>query len=88
MNVDAEISGITFEYGTMDSQKTMGSIESLRRVVLENQNFHHPASPEITQEIKTLYREMFYPTDEAWRASVLQTTSEKIKKIFSYLDGI
>lgn len=86
LNVDAEIIGLTFEYGTLDSQKTLGSIESLRRMILENQNFHHPGSAESSKEIKTLYKEMFYPSDEAWRTSILQQTLEKMKIIFEYLD--
>lgn len=86
LRVNAEIAGIVFEYGTLDSQKTLGSIESLRRVVLENQNFHFPATAETSKEIKLLYREMFYPSDENWRRAVLQQTSEKMKKVFNYLN--
>lgn len=85
-NSDAELAGVVFEYGTLDSQKTLGSIESLRRVVLENQNFHFPAASETSREIKLLYREMFYPSDENWRKAVLQQTAEKMKKVFRYLD--
>ncbi len=81
----AEVIGITFEYGTLDSQKTLGSIESLRRMVLENQNFHHPASEADATDIKNLYREMFYPSDASWRLSVLEQTDDKIKKIYGYL---
>ncbi len=85
--VDVEVSGVVFEYGTLDSQKTLGSIESLRRVILENQNFHHPAKNESTQEIKSLYREMFYPSDEGWRVQVLKQSSEKMTKLFNYLNA-
>lgn len=81
----AEVIGITFEYGTLDSQKTLGSIESLRRMVLENQNFHHPADESDSTEIKNLYREMFYPSEPEWRMSVINQTDEKIKKIYTYL---
>ena len=87
LNIDAEVSGITFEYGTLDSQRTMGSIESLRRIILENQNFHHPAKVETANEIKTLFKEMFYPADEAWRAAILTQSEEKFKKIFKYLNN-
>lgn len=87
LNVDAEIIRIVFEYGTLDSQKTLGSIESLRRIILENQNFHHPATADTDKEIKLLYQEMFYPADENWRIAVLQQTSEKMEKVFKYLDA-
>lgn len=85
LNVDTEVSGITFEYGTMDSQKTLGSIESLRRVVLENQNFHNSAEQAESEKIKALYREMFYPSDTSWREAVLKQTDEKLQKILVYL---
>lgn len=83
----SEITGVTFEYGTLDSQKTTGSIESLRRVILENQNFHHPAKAEAAKEIHNLYREMFYPSDVEWRQQVLQQTDEKMKKVLTYLEN-
>lgn len=102
LNTTAEVAGVTFEYGTLDSQKTLGSIESLRRMVLENQNFHYGhnsglsesrglnpdtnKAKEIDKQIKLLYREMFYPSDEEWRISILRQTEEKIKKVFSYLE--
>lgn len=86
LNVDAEVSGITFEYGTLDSQKISGSIESLRRIILENQNFHHPGSTDSSEQIKSLYREMFYPSDKDWRTAVLQQTSKEIKKVFDHFN--
>lgn len=87
LTVDAEIASVIFEYGTLNSQTTLGSIESLRRVVLENQNFHFPAAPDTSRDIKMLYREMFYPSDENWRRRVLQQTSEKMKTLFTYLNN-
>lgn len=86
LKVNAELAAVVFEYGTLDTQKTLGSIESLRRVVLENQNFHFPAAPDTSRKIKTLYREMFYPSDKNWRRAVLQQTSEKMTAILRYLD--
>jgi hypothetical protein len=86
LNVDAEVTGITFEYGTLNSQKTMGSIESLRRVVLENQNFHYPAEASESEKVKNLYKEMFYPSDPEWRKSVLLQTDNKMKNISKYFN--
>jgi hypothetical protein len=82
----ADITGVTFEYGTLDSQKTLGSIESLRRIVLENQNFHFPAENNDSDQIKNIYREMFYPSDEAWRKTVLQQTDTKLSELFKNLN--
>lgn len=81
----ADVVGVTFEYGTLDSQKTLGSIESLRRMILENQAFHNPGSPD-QKKIDSLFREMFYPSDHQWRARVLTQTDEKMQKIISYLN--
>lgn len=78
---------LCFEYGTMDSQKTTGSIESLRRMVLENQNYFNPQANESTQkEVKTLFREMFYPSSPEWREGVLQQSREPLEKILHYLE--
>lgn len=83
----SETVGVTFEYGTLDSQKTLGSIESLRRVILENQNFHHPAEEVDAKNIQHLYREMFYPSDLKWREQVIKQTDEKMTKALSYLEN-
>ena len=84
-NTQAEVVGVTFEYGTLDSQKTLGSIESLRRMILENQNYHFPASPNESSRVKNLFQEMFYPSDPIWRESVLNQSSDKLMKIMQYL---
>jgi hypothetical protein len=81
----AEVTGVTFEYGTLDTQKTMGSIESLRRMILENQDFHYPGSGD-HDKIRNLFTEMFYPSDPEWRLKVIAQTDEKIQKVFSYLN--
>lgn len=78
--------GITFEYGTLDSQKTTGSIESFRRMVFENQNFWHPAKdPQDAEKIKNDFVEMFYPSDREWRKTILDQTEQKTKKIIDWL---
>ena len=82
----ADITGVTFEYGTLDSQKTLGSIESLRRIVLENQNFHFPADEADSENIKNIYREMFYPSDENWRKTILEQTDLKLSELLKNLN--
>lgn len=63
--------GMTFEFGTLDSQKTLGSLDSLYRMVRENQKFQHGAqSKQESEEIQRLFHEMFYPSDLEWRTSV------------------
>ncbi|MCB1173525.1 MAG: DUF2817 domain-containing protein [Leptospiraceae bacterium] len=66
---------MVFEYGTLDSQTTAGSIESLKRSMLENQGyFHGYTSADQKQAIESDYREAFYPTSPHWRTQVMQDT--------------
>ena len=67
---------MVFEYGTLNSNTTFGAIESIHRTILENQGAHHGyATPEDEAEIKARYRELFYPSSEAWRRKVLNDTA-------------
>ena len=62
-----------WEYGTMDSQTTMGSIKSLHVSLLENQGFHHGYFTSADEaRIKRDYREMFYPSSPDWRLKVMR----------------
>lgn len=61
-----------FEYGTMNSQSTLGAIKSLHITVLENQGAQHGyASAADQARIGHDYREMFYPSSPDWRAKVI-----------------
>lgn len=65
--------GVVFEFGTLDSQKTLGSLDSLYRMVRENQKFHHGAQSKAEHtEITRLFQEMFYPSAPEWRETVAQ----------------
>lgn len=77
-----EITAFVFEYGTLDSQKTLGSIESLRRMVLENQGFQFGYDNE-QSKLKSieLFQEQFYPQDPLWKKSVLEQTTQLFKSI-------
>lgn len=69
--------GIVFEFGTLDSQKTLGSLDSLYRMVRENQKFHHGAqNKEQHDEITRLFQEMFYPSAPEWREAVAKQFQE------------
>ncbi|MBC7743149.1 MAG: DUF2817 domain-containing protein [Bdellovibrionaceae bacterium] len=71
---DQEINGLVLEYGTLNSQSTLGSIESLRRMVIENQAFHHGGSFESLNESTRQFRQMFFPREDDWaEAAVTQT---------------
>ncbi|MGZ3803429.1 MAG: M14 family metallopeptidase [Pseudobdellovibrionaceae bacterium] len=63
--------GIVFEFGTLNSQTTLGSLDSLYRMVRENQRFHYGAQSKAdSEEINQHFREMFYPTSVEWRKAV------------------
>lgn len=79
-----EISALVFEYGTLDSQKTLGSIESLRRMILENQGFQYgykdPNSKLITND---LFQDQFFPQDSNWNKSVQEQTHSLLDSIIN-----
>lgn len=82
---DSKPLAITFEYGTLDSQKTFGSIESLRRMVYENQSYHNGTETEEDhQKVDRLFIEMFYPSDLGWRQNVLDQSQEQFIKVLKF----
>lgn len=64
----AKFAGVVFEFGTIDSHKTSGSLDSLFRMVNGD---------------KELFTEMFYPKSPEWRMKVLQQFESSLKQIFS-----
>lgn len=60
----AKFAGVVFEFGTIDGHKPLGSLDSLYRMINENQISKTPGD-------KRLFREMFYPSSPSWRKSVL-----------------
>jgi hypothetical protein len=75
-----------FEFGTLDSQKTFGSIRSLHNMILENQGFHHGYKNEKTEaKIKDRLLEMYFPSDEAWRSKVIADARIIFKLVFERL---
>lgn len=77
-----EITALVFEYGTMDSQKTLGSIESLRRMVLENQGVQNGyLTDESRFKTFELFQEQFFPQDSEWKKSIKDQTDLLFKSI-------
>lgn len=73
-----------FEYGTMDSQTTLGSIKSLHVTLLENQGAHHGyASPADRERIRRDYQEMFNPSSPVWRTQVIQDSRAMLRTVMS-----
>ncbi len=71
-----------FEYGTMDSQTTLGALKSLHVTVLENQGVQHGyATPADRERIRRDYREMFYPSSPAWRTKAIDDSRELMRTV-------
>ncbi|MFZ4714595.1 MAG: M14 family metallopeptidase [Bacteriovoracaceae bacterium] len=76
----AIFAGICFEFGTMDSHKTLGSLDSIYRMVKENQSHHFGVKSEHDlKTVQTQFREMFYPSSTLWRKQV----EDAFEKAFS-----
>lgn len=74
---------MTFEYGTLSSQTTLGSIHSLHNMILENQGFHYGYQSGKTKErIQKYFREMYYPSSILWRSKVIADTRKVMESSF------
>lgn len=61
-----------FEFGTLDSQTTYGSLKSIQIMINENQGVHYGYKNKKSEEkIKTLFSEMYYPVSAFWRTKVI-----------------
>ncbi len=79
---DKILLSFTFEYGTLDSQTTFGSLDSLYRMRVENQgNFFNYKSSDTKLKANQSFSEMFYPSDKDWRAKIIKQTKEVFLKI-------
>jgi len=77
----SRFAGIVFEFGTLDSQKPLGSLDSLYRMVRENQKFHHGAQSKADdEEITHAFAELFYPASPEWRQAVSQQFQEVLSR--------
>ena len=80
---------VVFEYGTLDSQTTLGAVKSLHVTVLENQGAQHGyASAADEARIKRDYREMFNPSSPAWRSKVIQDSRAMLGHVLERLPEV
>ncbi|MGK5093263.1 M14 family metallopeptidase [Deltaproteobacteria bacterium TL4] len=64
-----------YEYGTLGTQTRRGLIESLRRMIVENQIFHYGCEDSALKlQALEQFKELFYPAEFAWRESVIKNT--------------
>lgn len=69
--------GITFEFGTLNSNTTMGSLKSLHNMIIENQAFHQGGDLAIARQY---FNEHFYPSDPSWRQQVMDQGMSSLRK--------
>jgi hypothetical protein len=70
---------MTFEFGTMDTESTMGSIKALNNMLIENQGVQNGyASQKDEIEVKSRYLESYYPSSEAWRSKAINDAREML----------
>lgn len=83
----ADVYPITFEFGTLNSQSTLGSLDSLYRMISENQaHWYKTDSENSKSDLKKLFKDMFYPSDFEWRDKVLSQTKREVDKILKFLE--
>jgi len=72
---------MTFEFGTLDTQTTMGAIKALHNVIIENQGVHFGYKSEKDEkEVKSRYLESYYPSSEAWRSKAIDDAKQILTK--------
>ena len=86
---DTTYIGTTLEYGTLDSQTTLGGIRSLQRMRLENQGHHHGfASESARRGVLQRFADMFDPPDGAWRKKIIATTAVDVPVLVGRFEAL
>lgn len=81
-SADQRICAVTMEFGTLGHSRE-AMLESLNRWMLEHQGHHHGyGTPDLEKEIKRLYLEKFFPSDETWRSGIVATSRELFRRVF------
>jgi hypothetical protein len=82
MNSGKEFYPMVFEYGTLNSQTTMGSMKSIHKMILENQGQQHGySSKKDSLKVKSDHLEMYFSKSENWRNYIMAQTDEIFKQI-------
>jgi len=84
MNPDATYLYMLFEWGTLDSETMFGSLESIQRIINENQGYHFGyKSVKHQQKIESTYVDMFYSNSEAWRSEVIESGRDMMNLVLN-----
>jgi hypothetical protein len=80
---------MVLEYGTLNSQSTVGSIKSIHNMVLENQGFHYGyKSAKDSLKVMHSFMEMYNPSSEKWRTKVMDDSKILFKKTMKNYAGL
>jgi len=70
-----------FEFGTL-GESVLARLSSLKKMIKENQLYWHGArSEEIENRIKQDFLDLFYPSDEKWRAKAISDAKQALNGI-------
>jgi hypothetical protein len=68
-----------FEFGTLNSQETFGSLKSLQCMILENQGAHYGyMNKENEIKVKHMFDELYFPSSPVWRSKVISDSYMKL----------
>lgn len=82
----SEVSAVTFEFGTLDSQTIPGALDSLYRMQKENQLYHHGATSQAdAYAIQQFFMEMYNPLAEDWNARAKTQFKSRINEVWAGL---
>jgi hypothetical protein len=73
---------MAFEFGTLDTQTTMGSIKALHNVIIENQgaqNGYQSKKDEV--RVKARYVKGYYPSSETWRSKAISDARQALSHV-------
>lgn len=72
------------EYGTLNSQTTLGSVKSIHNMILENQGANYGfKNPEDKIKVEESFMEMYNPSSEKWRTKIMIDSKEILKNVMN-----
>jgi len=75
---------MSFEFGTLNSQTTTGSVKSIHNMILENQGKHYGyKSKKDSLAVMKNFVEMYYPSSETWRSKALNDAFSVMEQVLN-----
>lgn len=82
LNPNKKFIPMTLEFGTMDSQTTLGSMKSLQIMIAENQGFHYGyVSDDVKSEMNQMILEMYNPSSPVWKSYCIDQSRDIFKDV-------